>query len=402
MKKFYTTLGATLLVSQVAIAQWNTSTPGKISTTSDDVSIGTTSSTAKLDVRAPVTPGNPVALQNWSWTSDENWGLKLVQSHSGNSIDQKFVQTFSGTAIDVLAFKSGNVGIGTTAPGEKLIVLGSTTSSFNSTAKPIALFAQDATNTRGIYLGFDASGQTGIISSSTGGAPSNTAFWNFNGSYWAEHMRLTSAGYLGIGTSTPSATLDVAGSIQTNRLSTNGDLANIIIRNSNAAATTGDARASIWLDNDGKFKLRSVTGYGIAFRNTSNTADILHINDSGMAIGAALPTGYMLAVNGKVITKEVRVDASWADYVFDDSYKLKSIPEVEAFIKANHHLPDVPSAVDVEKNGVHLGETSSLLLKKIEELTLYLIEKDKQMKDLQTRLNTLEKQLNKDTTLSKN
>ena len=75
----------------------------------------------------------------------------------------------------------------------------------------------------------------------------------------------------------------------------------------------------------------------------------------------------------------------WADYVFNDDYKLQSLPDLELFIKSNKHLPEVPSAEQVEKEGIDLGDNQALLLKKIEELTLYMIEMKKE-------LNVLKKQ----------
>jgi hypothetical protein len=82
-----------------------------------------------------------------------------------------------------------------------------------------------------------------------------------------------------------------------------------------------------------------------------------------------------LSVNGKIRAHEVKVEtANWPDYVFSPSYKLPDLKETEKFIKANNHLPDIPSAAEVEKEGVNLGEMNARLLKKIEELTLYLIE----------------------------
>jgi hypothetical protein len=85
-----------------------------------------------------------------------------------------------------------------------------------------------------------------------------------------------------------------------------------------------------------------------------------------------------LSVNGKVRASEVKVYTSWADDVFYPDYKLRSLLEVESFIKENQHLPDVPSASEVEKAGVNLGEMEATLLRKIEELTLYMIELKKE------------------------
>jgi len=99
---------------------------------------------------------------------------------------------------------------------------------------------------------------------------------------------------------------------------------------------------------------------------------------------------YKLSVNGPIRSKEVKVEVGWADYVFDKDYDLKSLKEVENYIHKNKHLPDVPSAADVARNGVKVGETEAILLKKIEELTLYLIEKDKKIVLLEKRLEKLE------------
>ena len=90
-----------------------------------------------------------------------------------------------------------------------------------------------------------------------------------------------------------------------------------------------------------------------------------------------------LEVNGTIRCQEVLVEATpWPDYVFAKDYKLKGLHEVEAYIKANNHLPDMPAANDVEQNGVKLSELNTKLLQKVEELTLYLIEQNKQIEDL--------------------
>ena len=92
---------------------------------------------------------------------------------------------------------------------------------------------------------------------------------------------------------------------------------------------------------------------------------------------------YTLAVNGVIGSKGVRVEnGSWADYVFKEDYKLMPIEEVEEFISSNGHLPDVPSEKEVLKNGTDVAKMDEILLRKIEELTLYIIEQQKQINSL--------------------
>ena len=117
-----------------------------------------------------------------------------------------------------------------------------------------------------------------------------------------------------------------------------------------------------------------------------------------------------LTVKGKIHTQEVRVDmtgplaATVPDYVFANDYKLKSLEEVETYIKQNSHLPEIPSAKEIEKNGLMLAEMNMSLLKKMEEMTLYMIEQNKKISELEQqnkRLIELEKRLEKIETNSK-
>lgn len=99
-----------------------------------------------------------------------------------------------------------------------------------------------------------------------------------------------------------------------------------------------------------------------------------------VGIGTSDTKGYKLAVNGKIRAQEIKVEsANWPDYVFSKSYSLTTLEETEKHIKEKGHLPGIPSAADVKSNGIDLGEMNAKLLQKIEELTLYLIEKDKQI-----------------------
>jgi len=108
-------------------------------------------------------------------------------------------------------------------------------------------------------------------------------------------------------------------------------------------------------------------------------------------VGIGTPNSHAdkLAVNGTIHAKQVNVDLSnWADYVFDTDYRPMPLAEINAYIKKEHHLPEMPSAAAVEKDGLNVGEMNKLLLKKVEELTLYLIEKDKENTRLKADVKT--------------
>ena len=96
-----------------------------------------------------------------------------------------------------------------------------------------------------------------------------------------------------------------------------------------------------------------------------------------------VPPGYAFAVNGSAIATSFTVQSygSWPDYVFKSGYKLLPLNDVQSYIDQNHRLPDVPSAEQVAKDGLNLGDMNKITMQKVEELTLYLIEKDKQLND---------------------
>ncbi|RXK82901.1 hypothetical protein [Filimonas effusa] len=98
-----------------------------------------------------------------------------------------------------------------------------------------------------------------------------------------------------------------------------------------------------------------------------------------------------LNVNGNIKTRKIKVtQLNWADYVFDSSYQLPSLSHVETFITENKHLPGVPSATEVKKDGLDLGDNQVVLLKKIEELTLYIIQQNKEITELKKRVSDIE------------
>lgn len=117
-----------------------------------------------------------------------------------------------------------------------------------------------------------------------------------------------------------------------------------------------------------------------------------------IGIGTINPNGWKLAVNGNIRAKEIKVETGWSDFVFEKNYDLPTLQEVENYIKEKGHLKDIPSAKDVEKNGIFLGEMDSKLLQKIEELTLYTIQQQKEIEELKLQnkiLLELQKRLEK-------
>ena len=125
------------------------------------------------------------------------------------------------------------------------------------------------------------------------------------------------------------------------------------------------------------------------FSSDQSINGTVNITES-LGIGTPGSDSWKLAVNGKIKAKEIKVETGWADFVFYDTYMLPSLEEVEDHIKKNGHLKNIPSADEVEKNGILLGEMNAKLLQKIEELTLYLIQQNKEMKVLKERIKTLE------------
>lgn len=121
----------------------------------------------------------------------------------------------------------------------------------------------------------------------------------------------------------------------------------------------------------------------------------LHVASS-MVVGSSTTvpaTGYLLSVNGKIMAEEVRVqlDADWPDYVFDKNYRLRPLTELEQFITANKHLPGIPSAGQVATEGLMVGDMQKRVMEKVEELTLYILQLNKENQELRKEIADLRK-----------
>lgn len=106
-----------------------------------------------------------------------------------------------------------------------------------------------------------------------------------------------------------------------------------------------------------------------------------------LGIGTTDTKGHKLAVAGSMVAESVKVklQGSWPDYVFDEKYRLMPLAETKQYVERNGHLPDMPSADEVKKEGIDIGEINAKLLKKIEEFTLHLIQLQKEVDDLKIK-----------------
>ena len=225
--------------------------------------------------------------------------------------------------------------------------------------------------------------------------------WHFNGVSWLQAMSLKTNGLISMGASTPLAKLHVEGTGATN--------AKILIRGTSETDPSLELGSQQWPNvesGEGFFiKYRNSVGETIlnnvfaesdnALRFQSGGTDRMVLKSNGnVGIGTMTTNGYKLAVNGTIGAREVNVNSStWSDYVFAADYKLPSLESIERYIQQHQRLPEVPSAKEVEENGVKVGEMSALLLKKIEELTLHLIEKNKEIDALQEEMKTMNKKM---------
>ena len=126
----------------------------------------------------------------------------------------------------------------------------------------------------------------------------------------------------------------------------------------------------------------------------SHSVNLQIMSNGRVGIGTTSPDA-KLAVNGDIHAEEVRVDLTvpGPDYVFEEDYDLPTLESIESYTQQNKHLPGVPSAQEMEENGIDLGVMDMLLLKKVEELTLYLIEQNELIGDLKYQNEQLEKRV---------
>lgn len=286
-----------------------------------------------------------------------------------NSYDNGLFTIYDVNAASAARFAidpNGNIGMGTTAPLAKLHVTGDVrmvnlqlNNGYNGiVASCLATHVYNSCGTNGfITFGF------------TNASGANTA-----ASDPLTIRQLTNA--IGIRNNNPSEALDVIGNTKTTGLiiPTGAAAGKVLTSDATGNATwqaaTGGAGSNSW----------TLTGANIS--NTNTGLVII----GGTTSPDATDLNLKLAVKGNIYAQKLKVtQTGWADYVFAPNYQLRPLPEVSAFIKQHQRLPELPSTAEVEKNGIDVGNNQVLLLKKIEELTLYVI---KEHTDIQQLKNT--------------
>jgi len=281
---------------------------------------------------------------------------------------------------------SGNVGIGTTAPNGLLDIKGQNDSHL--------IISPDNTHVHHIISYRDL-----VFNSFNGFYFRNS---NISGDYgqFSELMKINKNGNVGIGTNNPNHRLHI---FSGNSGGSGHSYSKVTLEHSDNAMfsilTPNNKNAYFgFADSDDNYvggMQYSHTSNTMTFRVNNHGNDVVINANGNMGIGTTNPTE-KLVVNGKILAEEVKVQTVPAsDYVFESDYDLRPIEEVESFIQENKHLPDIPSAEEFKENGVGLGEMGDMLLRKVEELMLYVIElkkenenQNKEILQLKTKLNT--------------
>lgn len=204
-----------------------------------------------------------------------------------------------------------------------------------------------------------------------------------------------SNGYIGIGTAAPLAPLHVVGDVMINsnyrfKLGAEDPTNSVftMYKASGSQATFMDFVGNVYFR---RFTSAGNQGAQLALQNDGTVTIGVTERHDGTAVNTQ---GFKFMVNGGILCEQVKViaDVPNSDHVFKPDYKLMSLEELKIYVNQNKHLPEVPSAQEFAENGYSLGKMDDLLLRKVEELTLYIIQLQEQVKQQQAVINELKQQ----------
>lgn len=367
------------------------------------IGIGTTDAVSEaLDIGA-----GTIRVRNLATSTTENTLLVADGNGRFKTREASTLNLSPWTANSNELAYDGNIGLGLEEAATETLDIGTGT---------IRIRDLSTTTTEDQLLVVDASGNFMKRNTST-----------LNLSPWTEGMSvLMYNGYvgLGLGGDVPSQSLDASGTARLRGLASNTLTDEILVADASGVVHkrnfdtfspwTLDADNSYYSnerigigganpDGDISTSILATVPIGLNVNNTNISSDAYGIrsevyDDDVKAIGVVNRiTGddvFRVFGNGIVEAKEVLVSLDiWNDHVFYPTYDLMPLEKVESFVNENHHLPEVPSEKEVLENGVNVGEMEALLLKKVEELTLYIIEQNKQLKVQAEKIEALEEKL---------
>ncbi|WP_092727057.1 hypothetical protein [Hydrobacter penzbergensis] len=355
-------------------------------TTSGNIGIGTTAPLGRFHVEGGAifgTPGGNIRILKTAATLSGD-DLGIWNSTSGGSQVFNIADWNTGTQGISINTTNGNIGIGTKNPIYKLHIESST-----SVGLVLRTNSSTISNPQVDYYD-NARGAETVITSTDGttngtfiGSYSNHPMLfgtNASGGGNITKMIIQPNGNVGISTTNPLGRFHVEGGAVFGTPAGN-------IRVLKTAGTLAGDDLGIWNAAGGGGQV-----FNIADWNTGTKGISINTTSGNVGIGTTNPTE-MLSVKGNVKTQKLIVTQSgWSDYVFDPIYRLKPITEVAKFIQENKRLPEVPSAKEIKEKGIDVGENQVLLLKKIEELTLYIIELDRKNERQQKQIDQLLKE----------
>jgi hypothetical protein len=340
--------------------------PNQLSLTDvGNVGIGSASAAERLDVAGNIRSRDNVLVDGKAVVAGRIEATGVIETKGGLSAIQG-----AGLYVTGSSLQEGNI----TSYGNF-----STTGTGNISGNINTNTSMSITDAAGI-INFKSSGTTekAFLQLSGNDLRVGTVSSNDNGGFivrtnGANRMIVNNLGNVGIGTTTPGSTLHVAGR-------------GLFKGAGEVIAVDGTANPNIGFYYNGLFKSFISQTPNTLVIGVNGTA--LQLDAPQIAIGAVVPaaSGYRLTVAGKAICEELKVQlqGAWPDYVFEKQYGLMPMNELRNFINTNNHLPNIPPAAEMQKEGMEVGEMQRRMMEKIEELTLYVLQ-------LEEKVNALSK-----------
>ena len=274
----------------------------------------------------------------------------------------------------------GKVGIGLFSPRCKLSILSNTVLANNNTdvfqisGKNPVMWLSEANGTDYGYIkgvtDISATPQFPTGGLEIGAVPGTNLFLSAN---YSPALTVAQNNLIGIGTTSPTSALSFANVL--------GKKISFWNSGANNDFGIGIQSGEMQFYTAGQ----DIISFGYGSSNSYNRTMAYYPGTAQLGINCLPQAGYNLAVKGHIRSTEIVVESGWADYVFDENYKLPDLATVEASIKLNKHLPGIPSAKEIETNGLKVGEVQTKMMEKIEELTLYIIELKKEIELLKRK-----------------